>query len=99
MTMESVIHSLAHLMIERHGEEASYTAAERARVLADCNDRQTSRTWHLIARKIDEIAPPQPKSDSFSWPERIDLMHPTSIGEDRNEEADVESTKEAELVC
>lgn len=97
-TMESVIDSLAHLLIERHGEQASYTAAERARVLGDCNDRRTSRTWYLISRKIDEIAPPVPKSDYFSWPEAIDRLHSTSPDMNRDKKSDVESAEQGELV-
>ncbi len=98
MTMEAVIHSLALLMIERHGAEASYVAAERVRVLAGCNDRQISKTWHLISRRIDEIAPPMPKGDIFSWPEPIDRVQFMSLGIDRDEESEVDSAEDPELV-
>ncbi len=98
MTMESVIHSLANMMIEHYGEEASYTAAERSRVLRDCNDQRTSRTWYLISRRIDQIAPPLPKSDFLLWPEQINRMHSTSVGADRDSGLGDELVEDAELV-
>ena len=98
MATEMTIESLANLMIERYGEEASYTAAERSRVLRDCNDRQSSRTWFLVSMRIDQIASPLPKSDSLRWPERIDRMPSTSAGADPVSGLGDELVEDAELV-
>ncbi len=86
MIMESAIDSIARLMIERHGEQASFKAAVRARVLENCNDRQTSRTWSLISRRIDEIAPRIWTNDFGLRPEPIDWIDAPSI--DVNVDAD-----------
>ena len=98
MTTETTIESLANLMIENYGAEASYTAAERSRVLRDCNDRQSSRTWFLISRRIDQIAPPLPKSNSLPWLERTDGMPSTSVGADHEPSLGDESVEDMELV-
>ncbi len=98
MTTETTIESLANLMIEKYGAEASYTAAERSRVLRDCNDRQSSRTWFLISRRIDQIAPPLPKSNSLPRLERTDGMPSTSVGADHEPGLGDESVEDMELV-
>ena len=98
MATGMTIESLANLMIERYGEEASYTAAERSRVLRDCNDRQSSRTWFLVSMRIDQIAPPLPKSDSLRWPEESDRMPSTSAGVDPVSDLGDELVEDAELV-
>ncbi len=74
MITETTVGSLAKLLIEKHGVEASDIAAERSRVLRDCNDRQSSRTWFLISQRIDQIAPSLPIRDSFPWLEQADDM-------------------------
>ena len=84
MIMESAIDSIAQLMIECYGAQASYTAAERARILEACNDRQTSRTWNLISRRIRNIAPPLPKTDSFPWLERTERLRPAIVAVDHD---------------
>ena len=98
MTTDSTIDSLANLMIEKYGAEASYTAAERSRVLSDCNDRRTSRTWFLISRRIDQIAPPMPNGDFLPRPELIDDMQSTSAGVASDSEVVDEHAKDPELV-
>jgi hypothetical protein len=98
MTMDITIDSLANLMIKQYGEDASFTAAERSRVLRDCNDGQSSRTWLLISRRIDLIAPPQPKADTSLWPAKIGLAPPTSGGETPNSDLSEELVEDAELV-
>ena len=97
MITESAIDSIAQLMIECYAEEASYTAAERARVLEACNDWQTSRTWNLISRRIRKIAPPLPKSDSFPWLEQIDRMGPATVAVDHDAGLRGEMVDDAEL--
>ena len=97
MTMDLTIDSLANLMIEKYGEDASFTAAERSRVLRSCGDGQSSRSWLLISRRIDRIAPPRPKSDTNLWPEKFGLMpsapdtdvRDSSFSEDRAEDAEL----------
>ena len=98
MTIDMTIDSLANLMIEQYGEDASFTAAERSRVLKDCNDGQSSRTWLLISRRIDLIAPPQPKSDSSLWPANIGLAPSPPGGEQLNSNRSEELVEDAELV-
>ena len=84
MIKETTINSLAKLLIEKHGVEASHIAAERSRVLRDCNDRPSSRTWFLISQRIDQIAPPLPISDSFPWLKKADQMQSTPAEVDRD---------------
>ncbi len=98
MTTETTIESLANLMIEKYGVEASYTAAERSRVLRDCNDLQSSRTWFLISRRIDQIAPPLPKSDSLPWLEQADHMQSTLAEVNYDSDLGDERFKHPELV-
>ena len=98
MTTESTIDSLANLMIEKYGAEARYTAAERSRVLRDCSDRRTSRTWFQISKRIDKIAPPPPKSDPLPWPEQIDHMQSTPAEVDSDQDVADERAKDPELV-
>ncbi len=98
MITETTIDSLANLMIEKYGAEASYTIAERSRVLRDCNDRQSSRIWFLISRRIDQIAPPLPKSGSPPWLERADGMQATSAEVDREPALGDERVEDPELV-
>ena len=98
MTTDSTIDSLANLMIETYGAEARYTAAERSRVLSDCNDRRTSRTWFLISRRIDQIAPPMPNGDFPPRSELIDGMQSTSAGADSEPGLADESAKDPEPV-
>ena len=87
MMMESTIDSIARLMIERHGEDASFTATIRARVLETCNDRQTSRTWSLISRRIDEIAPRIWTADFGLRRDQIDLVDAPSIDIDGSDDS------------
>ena len=98
MTMDLTIDSLANLMIRQYDEDASFEAAERFRVLRDCNDGQSSRTWLLISRRIDLIAPPQPKSDPNPWPANIGLAPSTQGGETPNSDLGEELIEDAELV-
>ncbi len=98
MTTEPTIHSLANLMIENYGAEASYIAAERSRVLRDCNDRQTSRTWFLISTRIDQIAPPLPQGDPLPWPEQIDHIPSTPAALDNDSDVADERVEDPELV-
>ena len=98
MTTDSTIDSLANLMIETYGAEASYTAAERSRVLRDCNDRQTSRTWFLISRRIDQIAPPASNGDFPPRSEQIDQVQPVSVELDSDPDAADERAKDPALV-
>ena len=41
-------------MIESYGDQASATAASRARVLEACGDRDISRYWDLVRERIDD---------------------------------------------
>ena len=98
MTTETTIESIANLMIEKYGAEASYTAAERSRVLRDCNDRQSSRTWFLISKRIDQIAPPLSKNDSLPWLEQTDRMQSISAEVDREPALGDERVEDPDLV-
>ena len=53
--IDAAIPMIALALIERYGNEASAHVANRARLLETCGDRQTSRTWRLIGREIDEF--------------------------------------------
>jgi hypothetical protein len=86
-------------LIERHGEEASDIAAERVRVLAGCKDREVSRTWQLISRRIQEIAPARKGEDSFSWAERLGLAEAMSLGIVEDADDELEEADEAEPVA
>ena len=98
MITETTVESLAKLMIEKYGVDASDTAVERSRVLRDCNDRQSSRTWFLIASKIDQIAPPLPKGDSLPWLDQADPMQSTLTEVDREPALEDERVEAPELV-
>ena len=93
MITDLTIESLAMLMIEKYGEEASFTAVERSRVLRDCGDGQSSRAWLSISRKIDRIAPALPKSDPQPAPEHM-VEAPSQPEPDAREER----VREPELV-
>ena len=98
MTMESAIDLIAQSMIARYGQDASFTAAQRARVLETCNDRQVSRTWFLISGRIDEIAPPVPKSEFRPSPEQYDWMLDPSADVERETSLHDEPADKADLV-
>ncbi len=98
MIMDSAIDSIARLMIERHGEQASFKAAVRARVLETCNDRQTSRTWSRISRRIDEIAPPVWNDEFGLPPEPIDRVDAPSMDVDADADHGAGSVDSPELV-
>lgn len=98
MTMELAIDSIAQSMIARYEQDASFIATRRARVLETCNDRQLARTWYFISRRIDEIAPPLPKSDFRPWPEQNDQTHAPSADVDREADRHDQSAGNGVLV-
>ena len=98
MITDLTIDSLAQLMIEKYGEEASFTAVERSRVLRDCGDGQSSRAWLSVSRRIDKIAATLPKSTSKPLPDEL-LNAASGILEDGIPlEAPAKPTDEPELV-
>ena len=89
MITDLTIESLAMLMIEKYGEDASFTAVERSRVLRDCGDGQSSRAWLSISQKIDKIALTLPEIDLRPWVEKLAETH-----SDLDEESIEPSTRE-----
>ncbi len=53
--MESGIHLVVRTMIAIYGTHAADNAANRARVLEACGDRDTSRYWELVRQRIEDF--------------------------------------------
>ena len=53
--MEAGIHLVVRTMIASYGVHAAASAANRARVLEACGDRDTSRYWDLVREQIDDF--------------------------------------------
>ena len=98
MITDLTIDSLAMLMIEMYGEDASFTAVERSRVLRDCGDGQSSRAWLSISQKINRIAPTLPQSEFRPWVEKIADAFPDSDEENTDSGTREELVREPELV-
>ena len=96
MDMEPITNSIALLLIEKYGEYASTVAAERARVLEGCNDRQIALSWDLVCRRIEQIAPFMPKDASRDMLDPFEPMPVRSRGFDLDD--DVQDEDELELV-
>ncbi len=63
--VEAGIQLVARTMIARYGDQASASAANRARVLEACGDRDTSRYWDLVREQIDDFDRSPPRRGRF----------------------------------
>ncbi len=72
--VEAGIHLVVRTMIARHGDHAAASAANRARVLEACGDRDTSRYWDLVREQIDEFDRSPPRRGRFFSDDESDLV-------------------------
>ncbi len=56
------IFRVAHLLVKRHGEDASIEAALRADAMLDKGDLDGYAAWKRILRAIEELQGTEPKS-------------------------------------
>ena len=63
--MEAGIHLVVRTMIASYGVHAAASAANRARVLEACGDRDTSRYWDLVREQIDDFDRSPPRRGCF----------------------------------
>ncbi len=78
--VEAAIHLIVRSMISRYGEKASARAANRARVLEACGDRNTSRYWDLVSQGIEEFDQAPRRRSRFFADDDPDLIAAVRAG-------------------
>ena len=63
--VEAGIHLVVRTMIASDGDHAAASAANRARVLEACGDRDKSRYWDLVREQIDDFDRSPPRRGRF----------------------------------
>ena len=72
--MEAGIRLVVQMMMSRYGDQAAASAANRARVLEACGDRDTSRYWDLVRQQIDEFEQFPPRRGHYFSSDDPDLV-------------------------
>ncbi len=72
--MEAGLHLVVRTMIACYGDQAAASAANRARVLEACGDRDTSRYWDLVRQRIDDFDRSPPRRGRYFSDDDPDLV-------------------------
>ena len=98
--VEAGIHLVVRTMIASYGDQAAESAANRARVLEACGDRDTSRYWDLVRERIDDLDRMPPRRGRYFSDDDPDLIAAVREGvfgdRSRSGERDDESVYEGD---